>query len=117
MKIIKINSVIVGLTLLGMLLIVPIVSAQSDGVGRLVKETHYPARFERLGIINIIDRKGVVVDGVYISFSSHVQFMTPYDERSSLESFRPGQRVGYTLNKENQIVKLCLILKAKDGNS
>jgi len=117
MKNIKVVLSIAVLILLSLLMIVPTVSAESINASRGMVANHYPARFDRVGTINIVDKSGVVVDDMYVSFSSQVQFMTPSDKYSTLESFRPGQRVGYTLNKEKQITKFCLILEAEEGSS
>ena len=117
MKNIKTSLFVIVLILLSLLMVVPTVSAESINASEGVVATHYPDRFDRVGTINIIDKSGVVVDDMYVSFSSQVQFMTPYSEHSSIESFRLGQSVGYTLNSEKQITKLCLIIEAEEGSS
>ena len=72
--------------------------------------THYPAKFDRTGTIDRVGEKGIVVNDTYLSFAAHVIFMTPQSEYSYLRSFKSGQKVGYLLNSENQITKLCLFL-------
>jgi len=113
----KIASSITVLILLSLLMMVSTVSAESMNIPEKAAVNYYPARFDRAGVVNSIDTRGVIVDDVYISFSVKVQFMTPYDEHSSVESFSRGQRVGYILNKEKQITKFCLILEAEEGSS
>jgi len=117
MENIKAGLFITVLIFLSLLMVVSTASAESMNISERVVADHYLARFDRAGTINIIDKRGVVVDDMYVSFSSQVQFITPYDEHSSIESFRRGQRVGYILNKEKQITKFCLILEAEEGSS
>ena len=117
MKSVKIFFPIVVLIALSLLVTLPAVSAEVASKDDRGVVTYYPARFDRVGTISSIDNRGVIVDAKYVSFALQVQFMTPYNEHSSLKYFRLGQSVGYVLNKEEQIIKLCLILPAKKGNS
>ena len=99
------------LILLSLLIIVPTASAESNNASRRMVANHYPDRFDRIGMINVTDKGGVVVNDMYVSFAPHVKFMTPNNERSSIQPFRPGQMVGYILNDQKQITELCLILE------
>ena len=104
------------LVCLNLMMVVPTVSAGSISIEEQAVTTHYPARFYRSGIISSIDKVGIVVDNVYIPFASKVQFMTPDNEKSSLEPFTPGKRAGYIVNPEGHITVLCLFRESEEGS-
>ena len=111
MKNIKTILPVVVLIVFSLLVIVPTVSAELINTPEGVIITHYPAQFDGVGTIYSVDEKGIVVDDMFVSFASGVRYMTPQSEYSYLRSFKPGQKVGYLLNDENQITKLCLFLR------
>ena len=113
MKDVKAILAVVVLILLSLLVVVPMASAEAIKTPEGVIITHYPAKFDGVGTIYSVEEKGIVVDDMFVSFASQVRFMTPRSEYSYLRSFKPGQKVGYLLNDENQITKLCLFLKAR----
>jgi len=73
--------------------------------------THYPAKFDGVGIIDTLERNGIVIDDMFLPFSSHVRYMTPSSEYSSIGAFTKGQKVGYLLNNKRQIKLLCTLFK------
>lgn len=111
MKDVKIVPSLVLLILLGFLVIAPIVSAGIINTPEGVIITHYPAKFDGIGTVYSIDEKGIVIDDMFVPFASQVRYMTPQSAYSSLRAFEPGQKVGYTLNDEHKITKLCLFLE------
>jgi len=113
MKDIKTILPVVLLIVFSLLAIIPTVSAELINTSEGVIITHYPVKFDKVGTIYRVDERGIVVDDIYFLFSSQVRFMTPQSDYSYLKSFKPGQKVGYLLNDENQITKLCLLLKAE----
>jgi len=110
MKFIKYILLNVVLLLLSLLMIVPVVSAGLVNTPEGVIITHYPEKFDGIGTISRIERKGIVVDDMFLSFASHVRYMTPQSEYSHLGSFKSGQKVGYMLNDSHQITILCLFI-------
>lgn len=110
MKDIKATLAVIVLVILSMLVIVPTVSAEIIHTPEGVIITHYPDKFDRVGTLYSIDEKGIVIDDMFVPFASQVRYMTPQSTYSSLRAFEPGQKVGYMLNDEKQIIKLCLFL-------
>lgn len=115
MKDIKIISSLVALIFLSLLVIASTVSAELVNTPEGVIITHYPDKFDGVGVIYSIEERGVVIDDMFVSFASQVRYMTPQSGYASLGSFKQGQKVGYMLNEENQITKLCLFLGAGDS--
>ena len=116
MKDIKIISSLVVLLLLSFLVIVPTLSAELVNTPEGVIITHYPDEFDGVGTLYSIDEKGIVIDDMFVLFASQVRFMTPQSAYSSPGSFEQGQKVGYMLNDEHKITKLCLFLERGKGS-
>jgi len=73
--------------------------------------THYPAKFDGIGIIDSIEKRGIVVDDMFLPFSPHARYMTPSSEYSSIRAFSRGQKIGYLLNDKHQIKLLCALFR------
>lgn len=112
MKDIKIIPSLAILVLLSLLVIAPTVSAELINTPEGVIITHYPDKFDSVGILYSVDEKGIVIDDMFVPFASQVRYMTPQSSYASLRYFKPGQKVGYVLNKEKQITTLCLFLES-----
>lgn len=111
MEKIKAISKIMILSVLCLLLIVPTITAEVINTPEGVIVTHYPGKFDGVGVIYDIEDRGIVINDMYIPFASQVRFMTPHSEYSSITYFKRGQNVGYKLNADKQISKLCLLLR------
>ena len=106
----KVILLIVTLIFLGLSVNITTVSAAIITTPEGVIITHYPDKFDGVGTVYSVEKSGVVIDDMFIPFASKVRYMTPRSVYSSVKSFTPGQKVGYLLNEENQITKLCLFL-------
>ena len=108
----NIKNILIGIALISLsfTVLTPLASAEFIKTPEGVIITHYPSKFDGVGIIYSIEKRGIVVDDMFIPFSSQVRYMTPQRRYSSLENFEPGQKVGYVLNEKNKITKLCLLL-------
>ena len=117
MKDIKATLVVTMLLILSMLVIAPTVTAELVNTPEGVIITHYPDKFDGVGTLYSIDEKGVVIDDMFVPFASQVRYMTPQSAYSSSGSFEQGQKVGYMLNDEHKITKLCLFLERGAGST
>jgi len=102
---------IIALIFLSLSVNVTIVTAELITTAEGVIITHYPDKFDGVGTIYSVEKSGIVVDDMFVPFASQVRFMTPQSEYSSVGSFKQGQKVGYLLNDEKQITKLCLFFE------
>jgi len=105
------------LILLSLLVSAPTVSAELINTPEGVIITHYPDKFDGVGTLYSVDEKGVVIDDMFVPFASQVRYMTPQSSYASLRHFKHGQKVGYILNEEKQITKLCLFLNTGTSRS
>ena len=117
MKDLKIIPSLVVLALLSLLVIAPTVSAELVNTPEGVIITHYPDKFDGVGTLYSVDEKGIVIDDMFVPFASQVRYMTPQSSYASLRYFKQGQKVGYILNEEKQITKLCLFLNTGTSRS
>ncbi len=117
MENIKAILLIVVLIFLSLLVIAPVVSAGLVHTPEGVIITHYPDKFDGMGTLYSVEERGIVIDDMFLPFSSQVRYMTPQSVYSSLGYFKQGQKVGYILNDENQITKLCLFLDKRKKHS
>lgn len=109
MKNITYTALLTVLILLGLLFVVSTVTAEWIDTPEGVIITHYPDKFDRVGAVYHVDEKGIVIDDIFMPFADNVRYMTPQNEHASIGYFRRGQMVGCLLNKQNQIIKLCLL--------
>jgi hypothetical protein len=115
MRDIKAVFSVVVLIILSLLVIVPTVSAELVTTPEGVIITHYPDKFDGVGTVYAVEERGIVIDDMFVSFASQVRYMTPQSAYSSLGSFEKGQKVGYILDDEHKITKLCLFLEHGEG--
>jgi hypothetical protein len=73
---------------------------------------HYPDRFDGIGRLDELREDAVIIEDSMINLAPNVKFRGPKKGSASKNLFKPGQRVGYIVGTNKEIVSLWLLVKA-----
>jgi hypothetical protein len=110
----KVNYLIFGLALVGLILSGGIAADICDAEGRYYKEewklpSFYPKGFDGYGRIDRLDMDEIVIDDSLLKLAYNVRYNTPRRKSNTDTDFGVGNLVGYLVNGEGQVVSLWLI--------
>jgi hypothetical protein len=110
----KINYLILGVALAGLLLSGGIAADRCAAEGRYYKEEwklpgFYPKGFDGYGRIDRLDVDEVVIDDSLLKLAYNMSYNTPRRQDTADTDFGAGKVVGYLVNAEGKVVSLWLI--------
>ena len=71
--------------------------------------THYPKSFDKVGTLDGIDDKGLVIDDIFFPFSGSIRYMSPRLRFATRSHFEKGKSVGIVLDENEKVAILCLM--------
>ncbi len=102
------SLLVLVIALLGSCWLVPNAIAKIIHTEEGVIITHYPDTFDKIGILDSIDKNGVVIDDMFLPFSEDARFMLPRREYAAIRHFKKGQKVGLLIGEDQKVALLCL---------